>query len=89
MVSHSIVIYGLSILLSILGGLIIVNNWVAITTDAVAQDTVRDLKLQAAVPGSGEFVISWTAPGDDPGTGKGRCNNIFGHFVNCGITLYT
>ena len=72
MVSHSIVIYGLSILLSILGGLIIVNNWVAITTDAVAPDTVRDLKLQAAVPGSGEFVLSWTAPGDDPGYGTGR-----------------
>ena len=70
-VSHSIVIYSLSNLLSILGGLIIVNNWVAITTDAVAPDTVRDLKLQAAVPGSGEFVISWTAPGDDPGYGSG------------------
>ena len=42
------------------------------TTDAVAPDTVRDLKLQAAVPGSGEFVISWTAPGDDPGYGSGR-----------------
>ena len=89
MVSHSIVIYGLSNLLTILGGLISVYNWVGITTDAVAPDTVRDLKLQAAVPGSGEFVISWTAPGDDPGTGKGRYNNIFWHFVNCGITPHT
>ena len=67
-------------LLSITGGLIIVNNWVTMTTDAVAPDTVRDLKLQAAVPGSGEFVISWTAPGDDPGYGSGKLLRISKHF---------
>ena len=40
--------------------------------DEVPPETVSDLKLVAAVPGSGEFVISWTAPGDDPGYGTGR-----------------
>ena len=47
------------------------SNWQDPVTDAVAPETVRDLKLVAAVPNSGEFIISWTAPGDDPGYGSG------------------
>ena len=48
--------------------------------DEVPPETVSDLKLVAAVPGSGEFVISWTAPGDDPGYGSGKLLRISKHF---------
>lgn len=58
------------------GGLLIVNNWVLPSTDEVAPETVRDLRLLAAVPGSGEFIVGWTAPGDDPGFGTGKAHVV-------------
>ena len=58
-----------------IGGLITVSNCVQPAFDTVAPDAVRDLSLYSALPGSGEFVVTWTAPGDDPGYGSGSCTD--------------
>ena len=62
------------------------SNWVQPTSDTVAPDAVRDLSLYSALPGSGEFVVTWTAPGDDPGYGSGLFIDIFQFFLFVGVS---
>ena len=54
------------------GGVIVVNNWVAVE-DTTPPEKINDLKiLNAAADGNNVFTIGWTAPGDDLNVGQGK-----------------
>ena len=58
-------------MLSILGGVITVNNWKYVE-DTTPPEKVTSLRvLNAADDGNNVFTLGWTAPGNDLNIGNG------------------
>lgn len=57
----------------ILGGVIVVNNWMPGVEDKTPPEKITDVVvLNAAANGDNVFTIGWTAPGDDVNIGQGQ-----------------